>query len=223
MFTKLKSPMETKYTREYSSFKELILGPNFGWSYNDQATPGYTEYVNRSVESNKEDLDEGDRQEALSAADQLIKEQTNHAGYQMKQQRNGDLAFYSHGFLQGPSPMHKFYSNPNSEYLEYVEPVIGQIFEINKINPQVVYRINANAVHPVDGNVLTVPHYDHEFPHKNLLVYFTDVGGDTIAFDEHCKKHVFTPKEDDIVVFDGLHCMVPPKKGRRVILVVTYL
>ena len=136
---------------------------------------------------------------------------------------HSDLSFYSHAFLHGPSNRHGLYSKANSEYLPYVETVVGQIFEINKINPQVVYRINANAVHPVDGNVLTVPHYDHEFPHKNLLVYFTDVGGDTIAFDEHGKKHVFTPKEDDIVVFDGLHCMVPPKKGRRVILVVTYL
>ena len=209
--------METDYTREYSEFKELILGPNFGWSYNDQATPGYTDYVQRTVKDNEETDD------IVGEADQLIKEKTRLAGYQQKVTRNGDLAFYSHGFLQGPSPMHKWYPNPNSEYLPYVEPFLAQIFNLNNISPHCVYRINANAVHPVEGNVLTVPHYDHEFPHKNLIVYLTDVGGDTIAFDDKGKKHVFSPKEDDIVVFEGLHCMIPPKKGRRVIIVVTYL
>ena len=53
--------------------------------------------------------------------------------------------------------------------------------------------------------------------------YLTNTGGDTIVFDEDGKKHHFTPVEDDIVVFEGLHCMVPPKKGRRVVIVVTYL
>ena len=223
MFQKLKSPMETQFTGDYSAFKELVLGPDFGWSYNDQASPGYTEHVKRTVAENKRKLDEGNRTEALSAADQLIKENTQRADYHINVQKNGDLAFYSHGFLQGPSPMHKMYSNANSEYLPHVTQVIAQIFEINNISPQCVYRINANAVHPVEGNVLTVPHYDHEFPHTNLLIYLTDVGGDTICFDEHGKKHTFTPKEDDIVIFDGLHCMIPPKKGRRVVIIATYL
>ena len=134
-----------------------------------------------------------------------------------------DLSFYSHAFLHGPSPRHGLYSKANSEYLPNVETVIGQIFELNNVKMNVVYRINANAVHPVEGNVLTVPHTDHEFPHKNMLIYLTNTGGDTIVFDDAGKKHHFTPVEDDIVTFEGLHCMVPPKKGRRVVIVVTYL
>ena len=134
-----------------------------------------------------------------------------------------DLSFYSHAFLHGPSDRHGLIPKANSEYLPNIEIVINQIFELNKINAHCIYRINANAVHPVEGNVLTVPHNDHEFPHKNLLIYLTNVGGDTIVFDDLGKKHHFTPKEDDIVTFKGLHCMVPPKKGRRVVIVVTYL
>ena len=134
-----------------------------------------------------------------------------------------DLSFYSHAFLHGPSERHGLFSKANSEWLPNVESVIQQIFELNNIKVDVVYRINANAVHPVEGNVLTVPHTDHEFPHKNLLIYLTNVGGDTIVFDDAGKKHHFTPVEDDIVTFEGLHCMVPPKKGRRVVIVVTYL
>ena len=134
-----------------------------------------------------------------------------------------DLSFYSHAFLHGPSPRHGLYSKANSEYLPNVETVIGQIFELNNVKMNVVYRINANAVHPVEGNVLTVPHTDHEFPHKNMLIYLTNTGGDTIVFDDAGKKHHFTPVEDDIVTFQGLHCMVPPKQGRRVVIVVSYL
>ena len=146
-------------------------------------------------------------------------------GYSKYVAGNGysDLAFYSHSFLHGPSPSHGLYSKVNSEHIDLAEIFLDQIFSLNNLKVEVVYRINANAVHPVESNILTVPHNDHEFPHKNMLIYLTNTGGDTIVFDEGGKKHHFTPVEDDIVVFEGLHCMVPPKKGRRVVIVVTYL
>ena len=146
-------------------------------------------------------------------------------GYSKYVAGNGysDLAFYSHAFLHGPSPSHGLYSKVNSEHIDLVEVLLDQIFSLNNLKVEVVYRVNANAVHPVESNILTVPHNDHEFPHKNMLIYLTNTGGDTIVFDEGGKKHHFTPVEDDIVVFKGLHCMVPPKKGRRVVIVVTYL
>ena len=146
-------------------------------------------------------------------------------GYSKYVAGNGysDLAFYSHSFLHGPSPSHGLYSKVNSEHIDLVEVLLDQIFSLNNLKVEAVYRINANAVHPVESNILTVPHNDHEFPHKNMLVYLTNTGGDTIVFDEGGKKHHFTPVEDDIVVFEGLHCMVPPKSGRRVVLVATYL
>ena len=146
-------------------------------------------------------------------------------GYSKYVAGNGysDLAFYSHSFLHGPSPSNGLYSKVNSEHIDLAEIFLDQIFSLNNLKVEVVYRINANAVHPVESNILTVPHNDHEFPHKNMLIYLTNTGGDTIVFDEGGKKHHFTPVEDDIVVFEGLHCMVPPKSGRRVVLVATYL
>ena len=143
MFTRL----ETPDTGDYTSFKELVLGAHFGWSYNNKATPFMD----------------------------------NIKGHH-------DLSFYSHAFLHGPSHRHGLFSKANSEYLPNVESVIQQIFELNNIKVDVVYRINANAVHPVEGNVLTVPHTDHEFPHKNMLIYLTNTGGDTIVFDATTQK-----------------------------------
>ena len=36
--------LDTPDTGDYASLKKLILGPHFGWSHNDKATP-YTEGV----------------------------------------------------------------------------------------------------------------------------------------------------------------------------------
>lgn len=137
--------------------------------------------------------------------------------------KEGDLSFYSHVVLGGPVPPNvampgqKRYSVVKSSFIDSFDVVVDQIFDLNNIPVNVVHRINANAVYPVKGNLLSEPHKDHEFPHKNLLVYLTDAGGDTI-----CEGESFTPCEDDIVTFEGLHWMVPPKEKRRVVLVVTY-
>ena len=123
-----------------------------------------------------------------------------------------------------PRPDHNKYPKVNSAYMDLMDYVIDQIFELNRIRCHCIYRINANSVFPQPtGGILTQPHIDHQFPHKNMLIYLTDSGGDTICFDNDGKKHHYTPAEDDIVEFQGLHCMQPPKDKRRVVIVVTYL
>ncbi len=141
-----------------------------------------------------------------------------------------DLWFYSHSFLHGPNhpdnprPDHNKYPKVNSNYMDLMDIVVDQIFELNRVRCHCIYRINANSVYPqMKGGILTQPHVDHQFPHKNLLVYLTDAGGDTICFDKEGKKHHYTPSEDDIVEFQGLHCMQPPPDKRRVVIVMTYL
>jgi len=144
------------------------------------------------------------------------------------EQEHKDLSFYSHAVLHGPAhpatmnSEHRRYPKSNSQYLDAFDDVINDIMLSNNMNVHCIYRINANAVHPVEGNVLTVPHTDHEFPHKNLLIYLTDAGGRTYC-DKDGKDHYFDPCEDDIVTFEGLHYMQPPKFKRRVVIVVTYL
>ena len=141
-------------------------------------------------------------------------------GYSKYVAGNGysDLAFYSHSFLHGPSPSHGLYSKVNSEHIDLVEVLLDQIFSLNNLKVEVVYRINANAVHPVESNILTVPHNDHEFPHKNMLIYLTDAGGSTFVEGEE-----FAPEEDDVIIFEGLHWHQLPKHKRRVVLVMTYI
>lgn len=137
-----------------------------------------------------------------------------------------DVPFYSHVFLARPrwkSMVDKLYPQQQSVLLDRFYPLLDEIVQFNSLNVNSFMRINANCVHPQDDSRITIPHNDHQFDHKNLIIYFTDAGGETILFDENNQKQYYDPKEDDIVTFEGLHCMNPPKKQRRVIIVATYI
>ena len=69
-------------------------------------------------------------------------------------------------------------------------------------------------------------HVDHNFPHKNMLVYLTDPqGGSTIVEDEDTNRKEYLAKEDNVLLFDGqsAHCARPPSKDVRIVLVFTFL
>ena len=135
----------------------------------------------------------------------------------VKEENYSNPSFYGHQFLGRPIPSRK-YSITNSSYIGYVTEVLDEIFEYNKIEVNCIYRINANMVFPVKGKQSTVPHTDHPFPHKNLIIYLTDAGGETVC---GLRKH--KPKEDDIITFKGQHYNNAPLTSRRVILLCTYI
>lgn len=136
-----------------------------------------------------------------------------------------DTPFYSHVFLARPrwkSMADRLYPQQQSAMLDLVYPVLDEIVQFNSLKIQSFMRINANCVHPQSDSRITIPHYDHPFDHKNMIIYFNDAGGETICFNGDDKVY-FNPEENDIVTFGGLHCMNPPKCKRRVILVATYI
>ena len=110
---------------------------------------------------------------------------------------------------------------------EYINPFLYDLVCKNPSKEEFyirsILRINLNATHnDISGTIF--PHFDHppdRLPHKNMLVYFTDAGGDTIVGDEH-----HTPEEDDIIVFDSevMHCHhTPTNNKRRVVMVMTFI
>ena len=129
-----------------------------------------------------------------------------------------NMDFYSHVFLQRPEL--NGYTEPHSKWTNQNCIVMGEIVDYNGLYKDIPYfflRANANATHPDSGRQYSDPHVDHpNTPHSNLIVYLTDTDGDTIIGDN---RH--SPKEDDIVLFTGEHCMQRPSKGRRVILIST--
>jgi hypothetical protein len=144
-------------------------------------------------------------------------------------QKYENIPFYSHRFISRPrmdksSESKYLFPEVNSNLTELYYPLLEQIFEINNIHVGCLLRFNANCVHPLKTKNTTVPHVDHNFDHKNLIVYLTDAGGDTILYDDKLNViHKHSPKEDDIVIFEGIHSIRPPENNRRIVLVATYI
>lgn len=137
-----------------------------------------------------------------------------------------DVPFYGHVLMSRPrwnTMGEKLYPEVRSLLMENIYPILEQIIDYNNLEVNCLLRFNANCVHPSKDSRLSIPHNDHQFSHKNILIYFTDSGGETVVFDDEMAKYEFHPKSEDIITFSGLHCMRPPKENRRIVLVATYL
>jgi hypothetical protein len=103
-------------------------------------------------------------------------------------------------------------------YLRKAVRTFSEITRHNGIEYSTIHRISVNATHPVPPPNLGIEHVDHEFPHKNMILYFTDVdNGPTI-----CEGESFYGKEDDVIVLEGMHCLRAPETKRRIIVVYTF-
>lgn len=132
-----------------------------------------------------------------------------------------NFGFLSHVILERPG--HSFLCPKiNSEYFDMCHELFLQICNNNDIHPQVLYRINANFTFlddPLSCNKYGPPHTDHNFPHKNMLVYLTSIkSGLTRIGDQH-----YMGLEDEAMMFEGIHQHMLPMSGRRVVLVYTFL
>jgi len=128
-----------------------------------------------------------------------------------------DFSFYSHVLIERPH-YDRRYPISTSQFTDLANDVFNDIVNHNNLQVDCLYRMNINAVHPWFYNPdTTAPHLDHDFPHKNFLLYFTDAGGDTI-----CEGQRHEPIEDDVIIFEGEHCHRFPLRDRRVVLVATY-
>ena len=125
------------------------------------------------------------------------------------------MSYFSHVFLERPDAEVPW-SQVRSEHLNRVSFVVDEILKHNNIEYKFFIRSNANCTTPDNDIQLSEPHVDHDFPHINVIIYLTDVGGKT-----YCGDEFHDPKEDDVILMTGEHWMERPKVGRRIILVNT--
>lgn len=137
-----------------------------------------------------------------------------------KEHNYTNVPFYSHRIIERPDgESNARVPKITSDLFESSLEICGQILDFNNINYTYFLRMNINIVHPQETVVRSIPHKDHEVEHKNLIIYFTDSGGKTFVGDDF-----HDPKEDDIIIFDGVeHFMETPKEKRRIILVATFV
>ena len=130
-----------------------------------------------------------------------------------------NISFYTHPFLLRPEGNPKRFPTISSPYVDGAIEVFSEILDYNNVQVNSFLRMCVNCVHPFDEIKNTIPHVDHPFDHKNILVYLTNAGGKTFVEDSY-----YDPKEDDVVVFGGrVHLHQTPAKERRIVLVATFL
>ena len=137
-----------------------------------------------------------------------------------------DIPFYGHAVMVRPDRLaNRPYTTVTSELFDPVCKVLYQIFDYNDITFSVIYRINFNSTFK-SKHKQSQWHTDLEYPHRNLIVYMNNFGeGMTYVKDDN-EEVKYSPKEDDIIMFDGdfKHSHIIPKEfERRIVLVVNFL
>lgn len=134
------------------------------------------------------------------------------------------IPFFSHVIVERPEDSKfGFFPSIKSNILDDFFVMLKQIEQFNNFKINCILRANLNLTKPSQFEMITHPHYDHHFSHKNILMYFTDSGGETIFFDGDT-QYEYSPCEDDIIYFPNLlHCSRTSKKSDRVISVVTFI
>ena len=130
---------------------------------------------------------------------------------------NDNFPIYFHSFLYRPTSEH-FYSQLTDPNCNLVHSVVVEILKYNNIDFNIIYRMCANCVHSTEKNLSGPVHTDHDFSHKNLIVYLNNFKGGATW----CEGKTYNGKEDDIITFEGEHNFYPPTNNRRVVLVATY-
>ena len=112
----------------------------------------------------------------------------------------------------------------NSGIYDFFFNIFKKFADDHNVKVNTVYRcsLNSTMYHPDPCGDY---HVDHWFPHKNFIMYLTDVKGGTIIMSENREfTKVVEPKKYKAVIFDGLeHAQEFCNPGeRRVVCVFTF-
>lgn len=115
------------------------------------------------------------------------------------------------------SPLHDFFTNIQIRFCETYD-----------INIKKIYRQCLNLTFPCEDFEHGDPHVDHNFKHKNMIIYLNDdyEMGETLFFNKHGKIiGEVKPEKGKIVCFDGsiFHSIKWIPKGRRIVFVSTFI
>jgi hypothetical protein len=134
-------------------------------------------------------------------------------------------SYLSHDILHRPGASTHYIPEIRSNYFDIVVDILRDIFEYNDVKIHSFLRINLNCSLNWGGGLSCGIHVDHEFPHKNLLIYLNQSSGPTVVVNpKNNSEEYFHPKEDAIILFEGKHSAYQPNIGeKRFVLIVTFV
>ena len=164
------------------------------------------------------------RTELYNEFKRIIKSYDFNWNYYPRTDERQTPAMLSHSFIGRPELEVK-YPHTLSDGVQFAHDVCEEILNYNDITVNCYYRINLNMVFPQEGNQQTPLHVDHEFPHWNMLVYFSNEGKTILEKDSwNTANEEHDPEEDDVIIFPGVqHCHEVPNNDARTVLVATYI
>jgi hypothetical protein len=111
----------------------------------------------------------------------------------------------------------------NSNTFYFFEQILNNFCKKYNIKYNKILRACINLTFLNKKNIGTI-HKDHEFPHKQLIIYLNNSDGNTYLYDENkklVKKIIY--KQYKIICFDNcFHAAGFPKSKRRLICVITF-
>ena len=139
-----------------------------------------------------------------------------------------DFGFYSHGFLMRPvknTDVTCCYPTPTSPFTQNAHDLVTEILDFNRVKYDLIFRMAANCIHTTQHRRYSPLHEDHPWPHTNLLIYLTDTyNGDTVVENKEKDQYEqYFGREDEAILFRGVHCHRPPALSRRIVFIATFI
>jgi hypothetical protein len=111
----------------------------------------------------------------------------------------------------------------NSNIFPFFKGILDNFCTKHNIKYKNILRACINLTFLNKKNIGTI-HKDHEFPHKQLIIYLNDSDGNTYLYNDNKKliKEIIY-KQYKIVCFDNcFHSAGFPKSKRRLICIITF-
>ena len=140
---------------------------------------------------------------------------------------NDKKSFLSHLVLKRLEDVSSASDQINSPHYTAFAAMILNAFDSINLKSKTIFRISVNLTFN-NGEDKCDPHKDHDYPHRQLLICLNDVEdkkSKTAILDKDKKTVLkeFYPKKYKGVIFDdNYHYHYYPKKGKRVMLIVTF-
>jgi hypothetical protein len=112
----------------------------------------------------------------------------------------------------------------NSELAQPLRKLFSELAPKLKISYTKIYRCALNITFYNGFVNRCLPHEDHPFDHKQILIYLNDSDGETVILDKKGKKEIkkIKPEAYKILVMDRRdHYQFFPSKGIRKVLIYT--
>jgi len=136
-----------------------------------------------------------------------------------------NIGYMSHIVLKRPEKRNTNDNGINSDYYEFFKSILLTFCEKHKISINEILRINVNLTFPIgikSGGV----HIDHDFEHKQLILYLTNNSEScTHILDDDKKtiiKSVIPEKYKAVCFGTKYHYADMPKNKIRIVVVYTF-